>query len=93
MPRFKVVATVVLALALALMVASCSDSTDSANPSKAATRQHKLEQAHIDGVNAHKSMDTYDFEATESECKAQYVTPTAGLALLPTGEHPRSVGE
>jgi hypothetical protein len=53
MPRFKVVATVVLALALPLMVASCSDSTDSANPSKAATRQHKLEQAHIDGVNAH----------------------------------------
>jgi hypothetical protein len=49
MPRFKVVATVAAALALALMVASC---TDSADPSEVAERQKKLEQAHQDGAEA-----------------------------------------
>jgi hypothetical protein len=77
MPRFKVVATVVLALALALMLASCSESTDSVNSDKVAGKQHKLEQAHGFGVNAHKSMGKYDFEATESECKAHYAATVA----------------
>jgi hypothetical protein len=77
MPRFKVVATVTLALALALLLASCSDSTDSADPSKVATRQKKLEQAHEDGKQAHKSMNQYGFDATESECKAHYAATMA----------------
>jgi hypothetical protein len=77
MPRFKVVATVVLALALALMAAGCSDSTDSPEPSKAAGRQLKLEQAHNDGINAHKSMNKFGFEATQGECKAHYAATEA----------------
>ena len=78
MPRFKVVATVVLALALALMLASCSDtSTDSVDEGKVAARQKKLEQAHGLGVKAHTSMAKYDFEATESECKAHYAATMA----------------
>ena len=77
MPRFKVVATVVLGLALALMVASCSDSTDSADPSKAAGRQAKLEQAHKDGINAHRAMHELGFDATQGECKAHYAATEA----------------
>ena len=76
-PRCKVVATVALALAVALMSASCSDSNDSADPSKVAARQKKLEQAHQDGVKAHESMDKFGFDATQSECKAHYAATEA----------------
>ena len=69
MPRLKVVATVVLALALALIAAGCADSPD---PSEVAARQQKLEQAHRDGVEAHESMAKFGLEATEGECKAHY---------------------
>ena len=77
MPRFKVVATAVLALALVLLLASCSDSTDSAGPSKVAARQQKLERAHEDGIEAHKSMDKFGFEATQSACKTHYAATVA----------------
>ena len=77
MPRFKVVATVVLALALALMVASCSESTDSVDESKVATRQQKLVQAHGFGVKAHQSMVNYGFDADEGDCKAHYAATVA----------------
>lgn len=72
MPRCKVVATVALALALALVAAGCGDSTDSADPSRVAGRQQKLEQAYRDGELARDSMSKFGFTATESECKAHY---------------------
>jgi hypothetical protein len=75
MPRFRVVAAVVLALAL--MVASCSDSADQ---SEVADRQQQLEEAHKDGEKAHKSMARYGLKATESECKAHY-NATVGEGL------------
>jgi outer membrane biogenesis lipoprotein LolB len=71
MPRFKVVATAVLALALALLLASCSDSTDSAGPSKVAARQQKLERAHEDGIEAHRSMDKWLFVMKRGACAAE----------------------
>jgi hypothetical protein len=67
MPRFRVVAAVVLALAL--MVASCSDSAD---PSAVDNKQQQLEDAYKDGEKARKSIDRYGLKATESECKAHY---------------------
>jgi hypothetical protein len=70
MPRWRVVAAVVLALAL--IVASCSDMTDSADSSEVANKQQKLEQAHRDGIEAHESMAKFGLEATEGECKAHY---------------------
>jgi uncharacterized lipoprotein YehR (DUF1307 family) len=72
MPRCKVVATVVPALALALVLAGCGDSSDSSNPSRVAGRQQKLVQAYHDGEKARDSMSGLGFTATESECKAHY---------------------
>jgi hypothetical protein len=68
MPRFRVVAAVVLALAL--MVASCSD--DSAEPSDVDNRQQQLKDAYNDGEKARQSIDHYDLPTTEDECKAHY---------------------
>ena len=67
MPRFRVVAAV--AVALALMVASCSDSADQ---SEVADRQKRLEGAYRDGIKAHQSMDKVGLNASDSECKAHY---------------------
>ena len=78
MPRCKVVATVVLSLALALMLASCGDhSTDAVDKDKVGARQHKLEDAYGLGVKAHESMVKYDFDADDSDCKAHYAATMA----------------
>jgi hypothetical protein len=69
MPRSRVVATVALALALALVVAGCDSSPD---PAKVSDRQRKLEQVYVDGQKARESMLQFGFTATESECKAHY---------------------
>jgi hypothetical protein len=77
MPRFKVVATVVLALALALILASCSEPTDSLDENKVTTKQNKLVQAHGLGQKAHQSMVKYGFDADEGDCKAHYAATMA----------------
>jgi hypothetical protein len=91
MPRFKVVATVALVLALALMLASCSESTDSIDPKTVAARQEKLKQAHDFGIKAHESMAPLGLEATESECKAHYAATMANDlgsdAMVDLGRH------
>jgi hypothetical protein len=76
MRRVRVVAAVVVALALVL--ASCSDySTDSVDKDKVGARQHKLEDAYGLGVKAHESMVKYDFDADEGDCKAHYAATMA----------------
>jgi hypothetical protein len=69
MPRIRVVAAVVLALAL--MIASCSDSADQSE-SDVDKRQQQLKDAYNDGERARQSIDHYSLEATEGECKAHY---------------------
>jgi hypothetical protein len=77
MPRFKVVATVALALALAVMLASCSGPTDSVDEDAVNNRQHMLEQAHGLGAKAQQSMAKYGFGADEGDCKAHYAATMA----------------
>jgi hypothetical protein len=77
MPRFKVVATVVLALALAVMLASCSESTDSVDEATVGARQHRLEQAHGLGAKAQQTMAKYGFAADKGVCKAHYAATMA----------------
>ena len=77
MPRFRVVAAVVLALAL--MIASCSDSADQSE-SDVAQRQKQLEVAYKDGEKARQSIDEYGLELSDGECKAHY-NATVGEGL------------
>jgi hypothetical protein len=69
MPRFRVVAAVVLALAL--IVASCSDSADQSE-SDVDKRQQQLKDAYNDGEKARQSIDHYKLDVSQDECKAHY---------------------
>jgi hypothetical protein len=72
MGRLKVVVTVGLALALALVLAGWRNSGDRAAEGKAAAKQKQLERAYSQGIAARASMDKVGQKATQAECEAQF---------------------
>ena len=72
MGRLKVIVTVVLALALALVLAGWRNLGDRAAEDKVAAKQQKLERAYSQGIAARASMHKVGQKATQAECEARF---------------------
>jgi type II secretory pathway pseudopilin PulG len=77
MRRLQVVATVVLAVALALVLAGWRNVGDRADKASIAAEQKKLEQAYREGAAARASMGKIGQQATQAECEARFFATRA----------------
>ncbi len=80
MRRLQVVATVALAVALALVLAGWRNVGDRAAEASVAAKHKKLEQAYREGAAARASMGKVGQQATQAECEARFFA-TQALAL------------
>jgi hypothetical protein len=79
MRRLQVVATVVVALALALLLAGWRIAGDGAAGDRVAAKQRKLDRAYEEGIDARASMDKLGQRATHAECEARFFAGAVDL--------------